>query len=225
MRYLYAITNLVNGKKYVGIAADPQRRWWKHRNGPKAGGSLLVKRAIDKYGLDNFHFEVLGQGNDTKTIAWCEEQAILIFQSMVPNGYNLSAGGECGAFGVKQSPEVAARRAASNRGKKRSPECCRRMSLAARKRPPRSLENRRKQSQRQLGHASSEKQRAAASAARSRPVLVNGVAFASIREAAARTGMTYSSLKHRFMRYKARGSFPPGWAYLPKNGSRCLERQ
>ena len=140
MRYLYAITNLVNGKKYVGIAADPQRRWWKHRNGPQAGGSVLVKRAIDKYGLDNFRFEILGQG-DTKTIAWCEEQAILIFQSMVPNGYNLSTGGEIGFCGARVSPETAAKRAASNRGKKRSSECCQRISLAARKRPPRSLES------------------------------------------------------------------------------------
>ena len=139
MRYLYAITNLVNGKKSVGIAADPQRRWWKHRNGPQAGGSVLVKRAINKYGLDNFRFEILGQG-DTKTIAWCEERAILIFQSMVPNGYNLSTGGEIGFCGARVSPETAAKRAASNRGKKRSSECCQRISLAARKRPPRSLE-------------------------------------------------------------------------------------
>ena len=224
MRYLYAITNLVNGKKYVGIAADPQRRWWKHRNGPQAGGSVLVKRAIDKYGLDNFRFEILGQG-DTKTIAWCEEQAILIFQSMVPNGYNLSTGGEIGFCGARVSPETAAKRAASNRGKKRSSECCQRIALAARKRPPRSLESRRKQSQSNLGHPGYEKQKAAVRAARSKPVLVNGVAFASIGEAAARTGMTYPTLTHRFMRYKAQGSFPPGWAYLPKDRSHCLERQ
>lgn len=52
---LYAITNVLNGKQYIGIAVDPTRRFREHVSGH---GSTLVYQASQKYGLENLHFDI-----------------------------------------------------------------------------------------------------------------------------------------------------------------------
>jgi len=53
---IYQITNQINGKIYIGQSIDIERRWNQHKYGK---GSIILKNAISKYGVDNFKFEIL----------------------------------------------------------------------------------------------------------------------------------------------------------------------
>lgn len=57
---IYQITNLIDGKIYIGHSDNVLKRWGRHRIGK---GSLLLGNAIKKYGLVNFNFEVLEEIN------------------------------------------------------------------------------------------------------------------------------------------------------------------
>lgn len=55
---IYKITNLVNNKKYIGSSIDCYRRLeYEHKKGKYS--SELLQRAISKYGINNFVFEVI----------------------------------------------------------------------------------------------------------------------------------------------------------------------
>ncbi len=53
---IYQITNNINGKVYIGQSIDIERRWNQHKYGK---GSIILRNAIKKYGINNFKFEVL----------------------------------------------------------------------------------------------------------------------------------------------------------------------
>lgn len=55
---IYLIINTVNGKIYVGSAADIISRWNHHKRFLELGRhhSILLQRAYEKYGADNLHF-------------------------------------------------------------------------------------------------------------------------------------------------------------------------
>ena len=57
---IYQVTNKINGKKYIGQSIDIERRWSQHRYGK---GNIILRNAINKYGLDNFEFEILEKIN------------------------------------------------------------------------------------------------------------------------------------------------------------------
>lgn len=61
---IYKITNQVNGKSYIGLSRNIQKRWRQHRSGlgKKSAlerGSYPIRAAFLKYGLENFKFEVI----------------------------------------------------------------------------------------------------------------------------------------------------------------------
>ena len=60
---IYKIQNLVNGKVYIGQSNNIKRRWTAHRNSPfnpnQPNYDSPLYRAIRKYGLDSFSFEVI----------------------------------------------------------------------------------------------------------------------------------------------------------------------
>ena len=53
---IYLITNLLNGKKYVGQTIQRLNIRMNHH---RRGGDLYIDRAIRKYGRENFKVEVL----------------------------------------------------------------------------------------------------------------------------------------------------------------------
>ena len=63
---VYMITNRINNKFYIGSTNNFHRRFVEHtqslRN--KKSQSIVLQRAIDKYGLDNFGFMILDICND-----------------------------------------------------------------------------------------------------------------------------------------------------------------
>lgn len=85
---IYKITNLINWKCYIGQSVKLLNRISEHR---RATSDQIISKAIVKYGLENFKFEVL---------AYCEKEEldsleikyISEYDCTVPNGYNISIG-------------------------------------------------------------------------------------------------------------------------------------
>lgn len=91
MKWLYKVTNNISGKLYIGVSIDPERRWNQHRTLNTRASAL--KDAIKKYGSDNFSFTLLCCGGDTY-IDDLEVKAIQLYNTQVPNGYNITLGGD-----------------------------------------------------------------------------------------------------------------------------------
>lgn len=95
MGYIYLITNKVNGKQYVGQTKceDIQTRWRYHKkmSNESIGRHLLA--AYQKYGIDNFKFQIICITFDDACDA-LEEHYIQKFNTLAPNGYNLKYGGK-----------------------------------------------------------------------------------------------------------------------------------
>lgn len=89
---IYKVTNLVNGKIYIGQTIDrnPIRRWWKHCNDYKT----LFDKVIKKYGKDNFKFEVIDSAENQDELNDKERYWISFYDCIAPNGYNLTSGGK-----------------------------------------------------------------------------------------------------------------------------------
>lgn len=95
--YLYKITNLINGKVYIGQTVNPKRRWYTHQR--RKDGCPKLYAAINKYGADNFRFEILVIGSK-EYINNLESLAIEKFDSM-ENGYNIRPGGDvCSGYKI-----------------------------------------------------------------------------------------------------------------------------
>lgn len=94
---IYCITNLINNKKYVGLSSNILRRWGEHKRIPFNESSkeynYPLYRAIRKYGLENFNFEILERNLDDKQLKEREAYWINYYDS-VHNGYNITEGGE-----------------------------------------------------------------------------------------------------------------------------------
>lgn len=88
---LYKITNKINGKVYIGQTIHPDKRWWEHCNRAENGlDNYPIHCAIKKYGKENFDFEILEWSEDYNNR---ERELIIEFNSLCPNGYNVSKGG------------------------------------------------------------------------------------------------------------------------------------
>lgn len=115
---VYCHTNKVNGKKYIGMTRlDIRQRVGKDGNGYKE--STVFNHAINKYGWNNFHTEILKSDMTHDEAEGYERYAIKKHNTMVPNGYNLQSGG-----GANRTVSEETRRKISegNMGKVMTPE-------------------------------------------------------------------------------------------------------
>lgn len=140
---IYCIDNLVNGKKYIGkTRTGMEKRLQRHIYEARYGCNYALHRAIRKYGEKNFTVRELRMGELTTEAQWnqAERDAIFLFSSMVPDGYNLTAGGE--GMGIP-SEQTRARMSESGKKKKLSPEHIEKLRQVhlGRKRSPEAREN------------------------------------------------------------------------------------
>ena len=96
MPYIYKITNVLNGKMYIGKTSSTiEARWKEHREDAtcKSKKHRPLYSAIQKYGADNFIIEQLEEiPNDE--IA-CEREIFWIeYYGSFKNGYNATKGGD-----------------------------------------------------------------------------------------------------------------------------------
>ena len=97
---IYKITNLTNNKSYIGQSVNIQGRWTNECTrafNPNSNSyNTPLSRALRKYGINNFSFEVVEECAkdelDTK-----ERYYIYLYQTLVPLGYNVATGGALNA--------------------------------------------------------------------------------------------------------------------------------
>jgi len=93
MHYLYIITNMPTGKKYIGQTTDPSRRWITHTT--LTYPIQYIDRAIRKYGTNHFVCEIVAMC--LTQIDANETEDILIKQYNSRDkqfGYNIKPGGK-----------------------------------------------------------------------------------------------------------------------------------
>ena len=90
VRGIYKVTNKINGKVYIGQSVDIGRRWREHMT---AKDDIYFHKAIQKYGVENFEWEVIEQCKkkdlDEREIYWIE------YYDSFNKGYNCTKGGGC----------------------------------------------------------------------------------------------------------------------------------
>lgn len=127
---IYQITNLQNGKCYVGSAVSFKKRWKEHLRQLSNGDhhSTVMQRAWNKYGEAAFEFKKLFVCAKADLI-WFEQRAI---DALKP-AYNICkvAGSVLGYRHTDEAKAAAAQRATGNthrRGRKEPAEVCERIS-------------------------------------------------------------------------------------------------
>lgn len=132
---VYCHTNLINGKKYIGITCQtPEQRF---RNGKGYRSSPHFYNAIQKYGWDNFSHSILFSNLSIEEAKEKEIELIKRYQTRIQEyGYNMTPGGEgfsgadCPWFGRHLSDEHKKKISEGNRGKVESEETKRKKSIA-----------------------------------------------------------------------------------------------
>ena len=104
---IYKITNLINGKCYVGQSDNIKRRWKDHKVAAfyekGSGYDAPLYRAIRKYGLRNFKFEVVEECLKEELNA--REMFYISHFDSYENGYNQNAGGNTSPHPQKLTQE------------------------------------------------------------------------------------------------------------------------
>lgn len=95
MGYIYLITNKINNKQYIGqtICNDIETRWKQHKRSCKYSLGRYILSAYKKYGIENFKFQIICICFDEDCNKY-EEEYIKKYNTLSPNGYNLTEGGK-----------------------------------------------------------------------------------------------------------------------------------
>ena len=125
MYYIYRITNLINGKTYIG------QHKYKDLNDNYMGSGKHLKQAIKKYGIENFKKEILVFNLPKQEYANLLEITFIASEREkvgIENCYNINDGGEgCrGSFSEEHKKKMSE----AHKGKHYSEEARRKMSEA-----------------------------------------------------------------------------------------------
>jgi group I intron endonuclease len=89
---VYVITNIVNGKIYIGSSVNIKKRWREHKNDLKKNKhhSSSLQKSYNKHGLENFIFEII-EFVDCKELFIVEQKYLDQYKPYErSNGYNIS---------------------------------------------------------------------------------------------------------------------------------------
>jgi group I intron endonuclease len=95
---IYMVCNLENNKKYIGqTTRDLTIRFQEHCNYKQSSISKL-KNSIKKYGKDCFYMEAIWESETCTQLELDEKEIYFIkkYNTLSPNGYNLTEGGAGG---------------------------------------------------------------------------------------------------------------------------------
>lgn len=129
--YVYATTNLKNGKKYVGDHSTD------NLNDGYLGSGVTLQLAIKKYKEKQFKKEILEFFNNKQEAFDAQEKWINEYDTLVPNGYNLSpkGGHQCkNSVSEETKRKISITTSKKLKGRKFSKEHKRNLSEAALKR-------------------------------------------------------------------------------------------
>lgn len=121
---IYKITNKINNKVYIGQD--------KNNNPYYLGSGNLIKRAIKKYGKENFIKEILCECDTLDDLNNKEKFFIEKYRSTDKEiGYNISVGGTDGTMlNRRHTNETKEKMRTSSLGKKKSKEHCKNIGLS-----------------------------------------------------------------------------------------------
>ena len=134
MGYIYSFTNITNGKRYIGkTVKDVECRIRQHANKSILDAQSIFHKALKKYGMEGFYIKTWEIPNGQ--LSFAENNTIKQFNTIFPNGYNMTEGGE-GTVGFKHSDETKKKLSEAwtgeknpNFGKHHSEETKRKMSI------------------------------------------------------------------------------------------------
>ena len=128
--YIYKITNLINGKTYIGQRMCPKDIRFPDNDVKYMGSGIYLIRSQKKYGLKNFTKEIIAVCSTKQEVDILEKQYIALYRSIGKAEYNITAGGQ-GTIGMnpwnkgKQglySEETIKKMSEGHKGMKMSPE-------------------------------------------------------------------------------------------------------
>lgn len=96
MFYYYKIENSLNGHKYIGITEQPDVRKNRHfqKLRQQKHFNPHLQAAFNKYGEENFYFEIIESSNySSKEEAYFHEAELIKEFDSIKNGYNCNPGG------------------------------------------------------------------------------------------------------------------------------------
>jgi group I intron endonuclease len=157
--YIYKTTNLANGKFYIGLSRKSVEQSTHY-----LGSGIALKKAIKKYGKENFKKEILEECNSTEMLDEREKYWIFYFNATGKDGYNITSGGygnTKGMKGKKHSDETRQKLRNANLGRFVSEETKQKMSnsLKGKEFPPMTNETKQKISNGHKGLKHSEETR------------------------------------------------------------------
>lgn len=105
---IYEIRNVIDGKCYIGSAANIEQRWRAHLSylSNAKHHSIILQRAWDKHGSCNFEFNIIEQVEDRTKLIEREQYWINRFDSSNNElGYNIckKAGSRIGTFASEET--------------------------------------------------------------------------------------------------------------------------
>ena len=161
MGYVYKITCNVNDKSYIGVSIhEPEKQ--RIREHLAGRGNRVITNAVKKYGINAFTYEILEENVFPSLLGDLEVAYIKKFNTVRPNGFNLTYGGDYG--GGSRSEDTKRKISEGKKGRKRGPfseEHRRKISESkkGKKRGPHSEEQRRKLSEINTGRKHTEETR------------------------------------------------------------------
>lgn len=98
MGFIYKISNNFDNKLYIGLTTkkNAKERWYQHRYLARhlsTSDKSYLHRSMNEHGVDNFTFEIIEEVEDEK-LPEREQFWINQYNTYIPNGYNLTIGGE-----------------------------------------------------------------------------------------------------------------------------------
>lgn len=105
MAYIYKITNLINGKSYIGkTSRSIEQRWNEHKKEIYNHYNRPLYTAMRKYGIDNFQIEQIEECKEenasNREIYW-----IKYYNTYGSTGYNATRGGDS-KFYIERQPVI-----------------------------------------------------------------------------------------------------------------------
>lgn len=90
--YIYKATNRINGQSYIGCTRNFKTRRWQHERCYEKE-DCIFHQAIQKFGKDNFDWEILATADSEAEGHLLEIKFIEEHSTLMPNGYNMTIGG------------------------------------------------------------------------------------------------------------------------------------
>ena len=109
---IYLIINKVNNKLYVGSTINPVKRWSTHKWNCSHNQypNLAIYRAMNKYGVENFSFEVIEAFDSVEPMTEAEIWWISYFKMLGAELYNMTPGGDGCTSIPEESKKIISRK-------------------------------------------------------------------------------------------------------------------